>query len=572
MDYFVSCLNCFDSFKKTYFGLFITQIFDIGNSTGSIVMEAVTLLRTFQRFSAPSEFITKFSPEFMEMFSWATDLVEIISKSVRTIPFSSYELLLLYGCIFPLAFLSFESFTTIEYNFFILILFYGAFFLLGLGIIYLNIKKSLFGIWFLVPGTILFLFSIILAFCCYGDLIKNFCSKIKCKFNHRNSIEENDSELEQLNSNSQNDNKLEQQNLNIQNDIESEKLNISNQNDNESEQQNLKSQNDIESRQSNSNGSDSELIQSDLIKQNNDNINKTSQFFKKHCLSISYLISIFFFYSMMFPLMLPRWKLALTVSIIVYILTALIFLIELFLSKLLNLNIKKISKKLSSFLVNFIILIIIPATENIFSIIKDEDYKQNWFMIGTYLYGSFIIPIALILTMVISKHPDITDKYKPSRFNLYYYFELLDVLRQIGYAISIELDCLWACLGIEIFWLVLIISVRPFNAISEHSLSFGNSLLLIISNGTFIYFDYHPSDKFSFGISILFLILACTPALISLILFFIFDFDVCPDDNDDNEDLNSSSSKSFGVVASILTPLLWFSFGLNLLYLIEAED
>lgn len=55
------------SFWK-YLELYLTQIFDIGNSTGSLFLEIITLFRTFQRIGAPPEFIIKFSPECAKMF------------------------------------------------------------------------------------------------------------------------------------------------------------------------------------------------------------------------------------------------------------------------------------------------------------------------------------------------------------------------------------------------------------------------------------------------------------------------------------------------------------------------
>lgn len=107
MGCFAECFNSFFKKKKTYFVLFIKQFFDVGNTSGSLLMEAITLFSTFQKFSAPSDFSNKLSPEFVEMFSWAINLIDFISISIQTNPFSKYEFFLMFALIFPLSILTF---------------------------------------------------------------------------------------------------------------------------------------------------------------------------------------------------------------------------------------------------------------------------------------------------------------------------------------------------------------------------------------------------------------------------------------------------------------------------------
>lgn len=92
-------------------------------------------------------------------------------------------------------------------------------------------------------------------------------------------------------------------------------------------------------------------------------------------------------------------------------------------------------------------------------------------------------------------------------------------------------------------------------------------MLLIISNGTLYYFSKHQSEYLSFSVSIAFVVLACIPAIVSLNVFFIFDFDVCPEENDDEKMSKSFDKKA--QVATILSTLSWFFFGTNLMNLVN---
>lgn len=87
--------------------LFLSQLFEIGNSAGSLIGEAVNLFRTFQRLSATKTFATKFSSECEGMFSWATDLVKNIISSFQIQPFKDIELFWLYTVAIPLLILTF---------------------------------------------------------------------------------------------------------------------------------------------------------------------------------------------------------------------------------------------------------------------------------------------------------------------------------------------------------------------------------------------------------------------------------------------------------------------------------
>ena len=59
--------------------------------------------------------------------------------------------------------------------------------------------------------------------------------------------------------------------------------------------------------------------------------------------------------------------------------------------------------------------------------------------------------------------------------------------------------------------------------------------------------------------------MACIPAILSLYLFFIYDFDTNPDDTDD-EKKNQASFKMW-TITTYLSPIAWLFYGLNVLSL-----
>lgn len=103
-------------------------------------------------------------------------------------------------------------------------------------------------------------------------------------------------------------------------------------------------------------------------------------------------------------------------------------------------------------------------------------------------------------------------------------------------------DMIEVCLAVEVFWFVIVIVFRPYSGISEHSLSAGNALILIISNATLLYYKNNDLAKLSFALSIVFVVLACLPTILSLYLFFIFDFDFKPTKEDQNIVINTAVS------------------------------
>lgn len=93
--------------KCPFFRLFFAQLFEIGNSAGSLIGEAINLFRIFQRLSVTKTFTAKFSKECLDMFKWATELVEISISLFEIKPFSDLELFSVYSISIPLLILTF---------------------------------------------------------------------------------------------------------------------------------------------------------------------------------------------------------------------------------------------------------------------------------------------------------------------------------------------------------------------------------------------------------------------------------------------------------------------------------
>lgn len=130
--------------------------------------------------------------------------------------------------------------------------------------------------------------------------------------------------------------------------------------------------------------------------------------------------------------------------------------------------------------------------------------------------------------LIFGQYSEVCDKYKKkekSKINLYCYIELVDIIKQVIYAIVSAYDLLWGCIGVEAAWVLLLIITRPYCQVSEYANALGSSLVLFIGNGATLYAEYHETQYFSFKVAVGFVILASTPAIISAYLYFIFDFD-----------------------------------------------
>lgn len=225
-----------------------------------------------------------------------------------------------------------------------------------------------------------------------------------------------------------------------------------------------------------------------------------------------------------------------------------------------------------TFVINLFSLIIIPATENFVSLIKNDN--KQWRLIIGYITLAVLLPLIMNFMLIKCNFPDICDKYKTPNgcvFNWYPYIELLNFIKQIVFAIVSSYDINYACIIIEIAWAAFIIVLRPINGISSYSLIVGESIVMIITNSAALYQKSHIDYTFSFAATIVFVVLCCIPAVVSLYLFFIFDFNTKINSNDDDK----FDSESIGKTISITIWLIPFGFvfvGMHYPLLIEFID
>lgn len=467
--------DCSDSFA----GLLFSQLFDIGNSAGSLIVEALNIFRTFQRMSAIKSFTVKFSNNCFSMFDWAKKLIQIISNLIGLTPFTNLELFLFYSFAFPLSILVFVS--TVIPNFhlynhlslFVVITFFG----IGIGSIGGELSNVLI---FTIAPAVIFIIYMVYYYC-----------PVHCHKRVGNSMD-------------------------------------------------------------------------------------TCCFYNTcDCCEISVnfwfskplFAGCFFFLIISAPISYYKGLLWIYLPAITTTIIIISFIREYVVYKCKDIDdeieFERSAGNVILFLINFLNLFLIPSIENFGELIQGK-YKTNWNIISSFVVNSLVLPIAITIIMVISNYYKIAIKYKEVDFgfNFYCLIELVDTVRQISYAIVAALDILWACIGIEIFWIILIIVVRPYRNISDYSLAFGNSLVLLISNGAALYCDMNDTASFSFGITLFFVILACIPAVVSIYLFFIFDFQVYFDDDED-VDLDEYEDFLIGI-GLIASPICFFFLGIFL--------
>ncbi|KAK8880891.1 hypothetical protein M9Y10_003590 [Tritrichomonas musculus] len=209
-------------------------------------------------------------------------------------------------------------------------------------------------------------------------------------------------------------------------------------------------------------------------------------------------------------------------------------------------NIAKITIKAISFLMNCFTLLIIPSTEYFVKIMQ-ERYRYNWNCIVSYIGVGLALPITLVYLMVHNRVSDIKEKYNIAKYGFfnYYYIEIIDIIKQVAYALFAAYDIYYGCISLETVWVILIISLLPYRKKSEYSLSLGNSLIMFISNGAMIYSSLNNDAILSNAVSIAFVVLSCMPAVASLYIYFIYDFEMEPEKSSENEldEINNSQNQ-----------------------------
>lgn len=454
--------------ETDFFLLFLSNLFSIGKSSGSLIIEAINLFRMFQRITIVRSFTINFSSKFLSSFKWASDFIDLITESLfGVMPLKKIETFFIIAYAFPITIAFMMSVLIVGYKILMYIYIHLALviFGFGLGMIEYDLKFSLI----LIGASLVFIIGFIIYLkCCFLRKVENADSRETCP--------------------------------------NCPKIYIT--------------------------------------------------FFR------AVLLTTLIFNAVTITVSLQRYKLQIYIIAISSAFIVFSFIIELFLQICRNeddLIDNENFLKFLIFLVNLLSLLIIPSTENFAILMNSSLYKNNYRIIIGYVVNSLIFPVLITIMLILSNYPTITSKYKDN--NLYCYIEFVDIVRQIAYAIVAEFDIIWACIGIEIFWFLLILILRPYVNKSDYSLAFGNSFVLLVTNGTALYANMHNTLSFSFAVSLTFLILACIPSIVSIYLYFIFDFD----DNLYDDDYNVRDEKfeyMFYGVGFVATPITLVVFGM----------
>ena len=96
-------------------------------------------------------------------------------------------------------------------------------------------------------------------------------------------------------------------------------------------------------------------------------------------------------------------------------------------------------------------------------------------------------------------------------------------------------------------------------------MTFGNSIVIFISNGAVLYSNYNDSAVFSLKVSLILVLIACLPAILSLYLYFIIDFqrDFKELSSDSVSEMDEGTFK-ISLILTIVTPIAFFFYGTNI--------
>lgn len=523
------------SIDSKFLLIFFNQLFDIGNSAGSLIVESINLFRIFQKLSATKTFTAKFSTSCLKMFQWAIDFLHIIADSLfKMRPFTEFESFSIYNYIIPMVIITYitligQSERVLASTY---IWTYACIAGIGIGIGSIGFYQNTLLLTVLLPAVIVLIVTIICINC------------------HLKSVDKREKAI-------------------------------------------LDSYSDEEKRI---------RTTRELIERKKDHW-KHEEYFRSFTGTKSLFVTCNTLILLIIPYTLYRFKLQIFIGVVSAIVIIVSFIFE-------NIFEAAVFIKLTNFFINCISLLIIPQTEKFVEVMQSE-YKNKWQLILGYIANSLLIPIIITVLMIISQYEGLTDKYRTKedknneeqeenndkfrldldseneskKFNLYTLIELVDIVRQIVFAVVSAYDIIWACIGIEIAWFILIVSVRPYENISEHFISAGSSLIVFVTNIAILISNSKNKSVFNFTITVLIIVFACIPPVLSIIIYFIVDFEkefedfdesedicsfICQRNQPNNEDVkNAEKMISFGIFAS---PILWFTYGIHFILLVEHYD
>lgn len=286
---------------------------------------------------------------------------------------------------------------------------------------------------------------------------------------------------------------------------------------------------------------------------------------------------------LLIPVAQERYTVSMLLIIFIPILLSVVFFIELvncicFHSSF-NSSIKY-EAKMILFLNNILTLLIVPSTEKLISIVTvDSFYRKKWACYFTYFIINMLIPITNSIILVRGEHSSAIEKYRYTKSNCLYYLNVIDILRQIVYAFFASFDVVWGCLSVEIIWVLITIIFHPYCQVSNYFCTFLNSALIIVGNTATIISTNKTIGPLSFTKTIICFVMVCIPAIISMYIYFIFDFktyDIQSDIEMDDITESSGNEKEYGIVEQMgiilksFTSFAFFCYGCNI-YLFDYE-
>ena len=268
----------------------------------------------------------------------------------------------------------------------------------------------------------------------------------------------------------------------------------------------------------------------------------------------------------MFQFTMNRYKLQIAVEILSIILVITSVILEFIFNEVI-VSFPDFYTKITIFLANFLSLLTVPQAESFITLLQGNHHKK-WNIFVGYIFNSFITPILINILMLFSYSKKVVSKYTDRDGFSYFYLviiDMIDTVRKIAFALVSAFDIIWACVGIEVFWLILVIATRPYKNVSDYFISIGESLIVLASNSAILVSNYTDKKVFNFTTTMIIVLLACLPAVLALIFYFVCDFDTEIKDSSDSYDGDAEDSALIiNIFGKVALPISCLTFGMNM--------